>query len=1139
METSALTGLLVSRNELFARTLKFLTSPLTDPRKDSHWPNCANTSYSEECYIICTNVDVGRNIDISSSNAVIPCTCHFHHASTSGSEGGSNDCAGQKLVASLTADMSPFVAVKDSDYFIYAGCGPGGEGQADGLKKDTWCGLYRRESKCRKVPVVATEQDTASSSISGSDTKSEDHATKLPGAQLVTKYFTDVRTPQNNGNSAPVEYFLKQIRPELKSLSYHSTPSAEGDIVNICHMNISGQEEFEERKNADYTKKKSDKPTDVYIVWYKGAAKFFTIGPQGPSPIPSSSQSFIDMIRAGHDPREQLEYRNEVIRGVVPFDRNSPLPCAVTKWDFSDYIQHINAHAKALVERIERSLVCVNDYLNFRFLWIEHSFILLCLVYVKQGVDQELRGSCLVNNLWQPTIITPNTINLLFKNALISLSSYLEFMSPRATNDYYIYQGLPSGNVNLMAGLGGLSETNSNSNSGGSSPHVYSNRASRLNFPVWWNFYADRCSKGIENDGMSGSNSPNSRLQRYTEHMTEAQSLGDSGGHGHFGSCLTSDSYPDHNTSAVFKAMGSSPHTPLKCEREECRATPASACGGYGQLKIEAWENEYASPEKLFSTFTIKSGQDAATITPTTTGAHGHVHDQEGADNSMSCEYCASYDKELSFTAYASSQSYDKSLLSELNISTNASASNDNSPVNCHLNGTQPPIAAPTGTRRAEVAGSGCKCYCSSCGQFGTIVIPILDKDGVMAYTGVGTRLLLDGIFSTSGICLIDGAFLETKVEESAVMETHMTAKSKAKGGKSRGGGAKKLLGMAGLTAKSLKDALKSCETLKQTIRRKLPFDSPRRLRNIKQARDAIERVYLTLENALENVSKAGHKLSDTLGAVFEEIEEEDLAAPKDKSSPAERAGEAYEWCWSWDACHNSDCSTELDFWGPSCGKDEAALDDVLSPRIISDSGTADESVFVSPSFSSGDVTFSWEEHQPVEEHRKWMLYNVDCGSPLTRSKAKKQGDKRASPRSARMSRSLKKRHGDEEFEEYDFDTDFEETKVKRTKKQSPGAIDYANNSGNQKALVPMGPLPIGVYFDASRKLWRCQWRENGKFKTKGFSLSHYKTLADARHACILYRCEVGNMAVQPEWLNPVFVQVGSLAHKKVAGKIE
>lgn len=66
-----------------------------------------------------------------------------------------------------------------------------------------------------------------------------------------------------------------------------------------------------------------------------------------------------------------------------------------------------------------------------------------------------------------------------------------------------------------------------------------------------------------------------------------------------------------------------------------------------------------------------------------------------------------------------------------------------------------------------------------------------------------------------------------------------------------------------------------------------------------------------------------------------------------------------------------------------------------------------------------------------------------------------------------------------------------------------------------------LSPVPTGVYFDASRKLWRCQWRENGRFKTKGFSLNVYKNLKEARRACVLYRCMMGGWEVDPRWLEP------------------
>ncbi|GFE54725.1 transcription factor with AP2 domain(s) [Babesia ovis] len=112
----------------------------------------------------------------------------------------------------------------------------------------------------------------------------------------------------------------------------------------------------------------------------------------------------------------------------------------------------------------------------------------------------------------------------------------------------------------------------------------------------------------------------------------------------------------------------------------------------------------------------------------------------------------------------------------------------------------------------------------------------------------------------------------------------------------------------------------------------------------------------------------------------------------------------------------------------------------------------------------------------------------------------------------------------------YDSDSSVRGSRRQRQKQNTSSLTEIY---GNQDALIPMGPLPIGVYFDASRKLWRCQWRENGKFRTKGFSLGHYSSLCEARRACILFRCQVGNMPVQPEWLNPNYVQVSQLLSKR------
>ncbi|KFG66384.1 AP2 domain transcription factor AP2XI-4 [Toxoplasma gondii RUB] len=86
----------------------------------------------------------------------------------------------------------------------------------------------------------------------------------------------------------------------------------------------------------------------------------------------------------------------------------------------------------------------------------------------------------------------------------------------------------------------------------------------------------------------------------------------------------------------------------------------------------------------------------------------------------------------------------------------------------------------------------------------------------------------------------------------------------------------------------------------------------------------------------------------------------------------------------------------------------------------------------------------------------------------------------------------------------------------------APGSGPNTCRSGRKSpAAAALSSLPTGVYFDASRKLWRCQWRENGRFKTKGFSLNVYKTLKEARRACVVYRCLMGGWEVDPRWLGP------------------
>ncbi|KYK71289.1 AP2 domain protein [Toxoplasma gondii TgCatPRC2] len=81
--------------------------------------------------------------------------------------------------------------------------------------------------------------------------------------------------------------------------------------------------------------------------------------------------------------------------------------------------------------------------------------------------------------------------------------------------------------------------------------------------------------------------------------------------------------------------------------------------------------------------------------------------------------------------------------------------------------------------------------------------------------------------------------------------------------------------------------------------------------------------------------------------------------------------------------------------------------------------------------------------------------------------------------------------------------------------------------------LVPIGALPTGVYFDVARRLWRCQWREDGRLKSSGFSLKHYKTLEAARAACILYKCAMTNTRVDPAWMVPEYIPL-SMASKRL-----
>lgn len=94
---------------------------------------------------------------------------------------------------------------------------------------------------------------------------------------------------------------------------------------------------------------------------------------------------------------------------------------------------------------------------------------------------------------------------------------------------------------------------------------------------------------------------------------------------------------------------------------------------------------------------------------------------------------------------------------------------------------------------------------------------------------------------------------------------------------------------------------------------------------------------------------------------------------------------------------------------------------------------------------------------------------------------------------------------------------------------QSPSAHEGTTRHRRGRSRPPPGgrtpggggntSTPTGVYLDVARKLWRCQWRENGRFKTKSFPLNQYKTLKEARRACVIFRCLMGGWEVQPAWL--------------------
>ncbi|PHJ20559.1 ap2 domain transcription factor ap2viii-4, partial [Cystoisospora suis] len=109
---------------------------------------------------------------------------------------------------------------------------------------------------------------------------------------------------------------------------------------------------------------------------------------------------------------------------------------------------------------------------------------------------------------------------------------------------------------------------------------------------------------------------------------------------------------------------------------------------------------------------------------------------------------------------------------------------------------------------------------------------------------------------------------------------------------------------------------------------------------------------------------------------------------------------------------------------------------------------------------------------------------------------------------------------------------------------ESSGPFSPTPSSGNRtprrsganddEELVPIGELPTGVYFDVARRLWRCQWREDGRLKSSGFSLKQYKTLEEAREACILYKCAVTNTPVNPAWLVPQYIPASKASKRNL-----
>lgn len=55
-------------------------------------------------------------------------------------------------------------------------------------------------------------------------------------------------------------------------------------------------------------------------------------------------------------------------------------------------------------------------------------------------------------------------------------------------------------------------------------------------------------------------------------------------------------------------------------------------------------------------------------------------------------------------------------------------------------------------------------------------------------------------------------------------------------------------------------------------------------------------------------------------------------------------------------------------------------------------------------------------------------------------------------------------------------------------------------------AEMALAAQSTGVYFDVSRAMWRCQWKERGRLRSKGFPIQKFGDSDEAWRACVSYR---------------------------------